>query len=157
MRWVTGCGGAVVAAMVVACGGGAGTSGTWRAPERIPANKVVDADSLSRAAEQNEVRFEENYAGKYLAIEGGVEKVTDNPYGEKVVILCVSPGSRPVHCRFQSGVSVSKLNRYDAVRIVGVCEGLVIGTIQFRDCYFWEAETQPDPEPAKKGATPKKK
>lgn len=152
----------VFIAATIACGGGStpesktrDTSRDWersfkghipqagQTPTTVPTSDMFQASRLSREAADNEVRFGEQFGGRFLGVQGKVAAVITDEEGNKVVAIDGPTAWTvfTVRCQMAPGVSVSSLHKGDLVHVVGRCGLKPRGTIiDLLDCVWMDEE-----------------
>lgn len=106
---------------------------SWHAPSACAADNVVkvDADTLVKDYEENELAANEKYKGKTIAVTGKVKTVTT----ESVELV---DGVMRVRCQIGEGDAdkVKKYKKNQIVTITGTCDGKKILSVCLSKCKF---------------------
>jgi hypothetical protein len=98
--------------------------------------KSSSATDLWNAYQGNEVSADDRFKGKKLLVTGEVESIEKGPFGG-IVIRLLSPNEFiPVDASLEDSekATAAKLNKGDAIKLLCVGKGMVVGRPQVDDC-----------------------
>lgn len=103
---------------------------------------TVDAGSLVEVYEENEVRADDQYKGKWIYVEGRVETIGKDIFDNPYVTLASGNGISMVQCTMANSGDAAKLDKGQRVAIRGKVKGKALMAVLLDKCELAESIAQ---------------
>lgn len=96
------------------------------------------AHRLNALYQQNEVNADARIQGKIIVVEGTVNKISKNVFGQIYIVISTGDSFQDLlaNCRDEDAEQISKITPGQRIRVIGVVLGMVVQSVTLSDCHI---------------------
>jgi hypothetical protein len=100
-----------------------------------PESRVtISSTALATRYAENEVKADQDFKGQYLYVSGTVSGIKKDMFDKIYVTLATDNEFMPTWCYLDDEAAAAALQTGQHIVIKGKCTGMIIGSVQLKDC-----------------------